>query len=61
MIICKQPDGKYLVMSVGNVLAGPFDTNSEAWRQLDRLTGQSVSKAEDTAEWVWNKIARGDA
>ncbi|MBV2144423.1 hypothetical protein KUG47_13055 [Falsochrobactrum sp. TDYN1] len=61
MIVCKQPDGKYLVMNGGNVVAGPFDTNSEAWRALDRLSGQSVSKAEDTSEWVWNKMAGGEA
>ncbi|WGG58230.1 hypothetical protein [Brucella intermedia] len=61
MNVFKQPDGKYLVVSGGNVLAGPFDTNAEAWRQLDRLTGQVVSKSEDTADWVWNKIVRGEA
>lgn len=45
----------------GAILAGPFETHAEAWRALDRLSGEPVSKAEDTSEWVWNKMARGEA
>jgi len=45
-------DGKWWV---GN--QGPFDTNAEAWRWLDRKSGETISKAEDTAEWIASKDA----
>ncbi len=54
MKVSRSEKGKFYVLSGQEIMAGPFDTNSEAWRQLDRMTGAAVSKAEDTAEWVWN-------
>lgn len=56
MIVSKQPDGKYYVLNRGNVIAGPFDTNSEAWRRLDRLTGDPISRSEKVSEWINDKI-----
>ncbi|MEY9780344.1 hypothetical protein ABIA23_001746 [Sinorhizobium fredii] len=38
-------------------LAGPFKTNGEAWRWIDRHEGEPISRGEDVSEWVWSKMA----
>lgn len=30
---------------------GPFATNAEAWRALDRMDGEPVGKAEAVTDW----------
>ncbi len=54
-----QIGSEWFVATTANksILAGPFSTNAEAWRWIDRQTGQPVSRAEDKAEWVWNRMA----
>jgi hypothetical protein len=52
----KTSDGKWAVMSGIEMLAGPFDTSSEAWRWIDRYEGEPVSRGEQTAEWVFRKM-----
>lgn len=37
----------------GNHLAGPFDSNSQAWRWIDHHEGDPISKSEATAQWSW--------
>lgn len=44
----------------GSILAGPFETSSEAWRWIDRQEGQPVSAAEKRAEWVFEQMAKGN-
>ncbi|WP_117195111.1 hypothetical protein [Rhizobium terrae] len=39
--------------------AGPFTTNGEAWRWIDRHEGQPLSKAEDRGDWAFGEIAGG--
>jgi hypothetical protein len=39
-------------------LAGPFEMNAEAWRWLDRLEGQSVSRSEEVGEWMFERSVR---
>jgi len=36
-------------------IAGPFATMAEAWRWIDRQSGDAVSRSEKTAEWAWNQ------
>ena len=48
----------FVVGADGRVLAGPFKTNAEAWRALDRINGQPVSRSEKTSEYLWNKETR---
>lgn len=50
MRITKTEDGKW---QVGDQV---FDTNAEAWRYLDRRSGEPVSKAEDRSQWVVDNI-----
>jgi hypothetical protein len=56
----RDQDGNWIVISHGSVLAGPFATCSEAWRWIDRHSGEVTSKSEDTAEWSWNKRVHGE-
>ena len=37
------------------VLAGPFATNSEAWRALDRIERLPTSPQEDKTDWLWSQ------
>lgn len=54
MSVVKSKDGKWFVHWYDKAI-GPFASNSEAWRTLDRLTGQTVSKSEETSEWLWDQ------
>lgn len=36
---------------------GPFDTNSQAWRWIDRHHCQPVSKAEDRGDFAFDRSA----
>ena len=40
-----------------HVLAGPFATNAEAWRWIDRQMGQPISPREKVAQWLFDKSA----
>lgn len=48
--------GGFVVVDGGETLAGPFPTNAEAWRALDRMEGEPISPAEKRADWISNKI-----
>lgn len=55
MRVVKLKDGTWGVVWGEELMAGPFETNSAAWRALDRLTGDPVSRSEKTAEWLWQQ------
>jgi hypothetical protein len=42
----------WFVEADGKRIAGPFPTNSAAWRWLDRYQGDPVSRSEQTEEWL---------
>lgn len=49
-------DGKwYIHDDDGTITNGPFPTNAEAWRFIDRITGQPTTKREDTVDWINRK------
>ncbi|MBZ9888959.1 hypothetical protein LB559_13500 [Mesorhizobium sp. BR1-1-3] len=48
--------GGFVVVDGGETLAGPFPTNAEAWRAVDRLEGSPISPAEKRADWISTKI-----
>jgi hypothetical protein len=55
-------DGKWFVVQdvlAGDVLAGPFKTNTEAWRWVDRCEGSPISRGETVSQWLWDKAANG--
>ncbi|WP_313522261.1 hypothetical protein [Shinella sp.] len=58
MSVEKQADG-FVVTHRGRLLAGPFPTNADAWRWIDRNEGQPISKAEERGDWVFAKTAGG--
>jgi len=58
MIVDKCPDG-FFVTQRGRVLAGPFPTNADAWRWIDRNEGQPISKSEQRGDWIFAKTAGG--
>lgn len=55
MTVFSTADGKFEVFAGSERLAGPFDTSAQAWRWIDRYTGEPISKREDTAQWAWDR------
>jgi hypothetical protein len=47
--------GSWFVERNGKRIAGPFPDNREAWRALDRIAGEPVSRKEATAQWIFDK------
>jgi hypothetical protein len=31
------------------------ETNSQAWREVDKLEGEATSRAQETSDWSWRK------
>lgn len=54
MTAVRTDDGRWQVVAGGEVLAGPFETSAEAWRWIDRNTGDPISKGEDRAQWAFD-------
>jgi hypothetical protein len=44
-------DNNWFLEDQGKRIAGPFQTNAEAWRALDRHEGDPVSRSEQTGQW----------
>ncbi|WP_434723063.1 hypothetical protein [Mesorhizobium sp. RIZ17] len=49
-------EGGFVVVADAQTVAGPYPTNADAWRALDRLEGDPISPAEKRADWISNKI-----
>lgn len=63
MIVKQNPDGTWGIYRGPNGkqdIAGPFKTNSDAWRWLDRQTGEPISRSEKTSEYLFAKMASGE-
>lgn len=60
MTVVHRETGYFVVGGTGEVLAGPFPFNSAAWRWIDRHDGSPISKAEQTAGWLWDKMVHGE-
>lgn len=56
MTVTRNADGQWQVVFRGAVLAGPFSTDADAWRWIDRHEGQPVSASEKRGEWSWNEF-----
>lgn len=54
MTAVRTDDGRWQVVAGGSVLAGPFETSAEAWRWIDRHSGDPISKSEDRAQWAFD-------
>jgi hypothetical protein len=53
--ILQGTDGWYIEYDDGITLAGPYDTNAEAWRALDRLNGEPINRREQVSDWIASK------
>jgi hypothetical protein len=54
MTVEKRGEQWWIVLPTGEPI-GPFSTNADAWRYIDRQEGSPISKGEDTAEWISKK------
>lgn len=54
----EQRDGKWFAID-GERTEGPFDTNSQAWRAMDRLAMEPVNREENTTDWRLTREMRG--
>lgn len=55
MTIIRIDAGWIVQASDGSIAAGPFPTNAEAWRALDRIERQPVSPQEKRTDWMWEQ------
>jgi hypothetical protein len=39
----------------GDRIVATFATNREAWRHVDRMNGDPISRSEHVAEWLWQR------
>jgi hypothetical protein len=53
--IVKTAEGWCVVDEQGVAIAGPFATNSEAWRAQDRMERQPVSPQEKRTDFMWQQ------
>ncbi len=54
-VVAQAADGWIVHSPQGEVLAGPFPTNAEAWRALDRIERQPVSPQEKRTDRMWEQ------
>jgi hypothetical protein len=60
MTVISDPTGRWVVIDRNIIIAGPFDTNAQAWRWLDRHTGSPICRSESVAEWLFEQSVRRD-
>lgn len=58
MTVTRSPDGTWHVVDGDRVLAGPFATDREAWRWVDRHDGEPISPAEKRTEFFVEQMLR---
>lgn len=49
-------ENDWYVLHEGNRVAGPFQTNGEAWRWIDRQQGEPLNPAQKRSDWIASKI-----
>lgn len=54
-----QINGEWFVMSGAEQIAGPFRSNGDAWRWIDRQEGSPINPAERKSDWIAGKILGG--
>jgi hypothetical protein len=53
MTVEQRSDG-WVVIAGEQVLAGPFATNAQAWRWIDRHDGEPISSREKVSQWMYD-------
>jgi len=49
--------GKWLVVSAEGETISEHETNSAAWRSLDRLCNEPINRREEVADWAFRQMA----
>ena len=57
MEVVQDSDGSWMIREAGGRIISDGMTNREAWRRLDILRNEALSKSQDTASWAFNKDA----
>jgi hypothetical protein len=60
MEVLKIGPKRWAVIDDEGRVASEHDTNSAAWRALDRLQNEPINKREAIADWVFRKIPAGE-
>jgi hypothetical protein len=55
MTVVESERGWDVVDDAGAVLAS-FPTNAQAWRYVDRHSGEPISRSEDVSSWIMSRI-----
>lgn len=54
----RESGGNWAVFDGDEKVAGGM-TNSEAWRHLDKISGDPVNRNQDASDWSFNRGASG--
>lgn len=55
MTVVKQTTGYFVVGQNGEPIDGPFESNAQAWRRIDRLLDEPTSPKEKAVDWMWSQ------
>lgn len=61
MNVSQRSDGRWLVTDADGNTISDHPTNSQAWRAADRATNEPINKREAVADFVFGKMAAGEA
>jgi hypothetical protein len=53
-----QIEGKWVVTDGGRIV-GEFGSNAEAWRFIDRRSGDPTNRSERVTDWLWQQRLNG--
>ncbi len=57
MKVVRQENRMFSVVDDNGYIVAAQMTNTEAWRFIDRSTGEVINRSEDVSEWVFKKMA----
>jgi hypothetical protein len=55
LAVTQSPDGEWQVTNAAGAVLATCSTNAEAWRALDRMTGEPQTRGQALSDWIWRK------
>jgi hypothetical protein len=52
--------GRYDLVTDNGVMLRSGVTHAEAWRAMDKISGEATSRAQDVSDWAFRKGASGE-